>query len=326
MKEFYTGAIVTESKPHEDYQLGMSSIPFDWTKGYDINYTFSKVKNQYQSYSCGGQALAYYKEVLYRSEEQSAKFIYAPIHAENGGSSSEALGQRVKKVGSTKESLCLSYTNDGTTNESFMTRASDITDEAMTYASSNKSLKYAYVRHDIESVAQAIRDNNGCIIGITGQNNNSWTSANPQPPVGNDDTWNHWVYATWAGMYKGKRAIKFINSWGKYIGDLGYQYITEDYFKSNNIFSVWVLTENAIIPRYIFTKPIAFGETSKDITYLQKRLVEEGYNQPITGYYHKITAQNVLAYQRKHNVASEGELTYLAGRRVGKKTLAMLNL
>lgn len=324
----YTGAIVTEVKENEDYQLGMSSVPFNWDIGFTVDrYYELPHKDQNQSYSCGGQAVAYYKQILEGKGEQSAKFIYAQTYAKpNGGSSYEALGRHAITKGSCDEALCLSYKPNGMTDEQFMTAINDIREEAYKDGLTNKSLKFAYVGKDIDSVAQAIRDNKGCILGVYGQNNGTWTSENPKPPVGTDNRWAHWVYSGKAGMYKGKKGINFKNSWGKGVGDMGYQWITEEYFPQG-IFFVWVLTDvsNVIIPRYIFTKPISFGETSRDVTYLQKRLVEEGYNQPITGYYGPITAKNVLAYQRKYKVASEGELTYLAGRRVGKKTLAMLN-
>lgn len=328
MEKIYTGAIVTEVKEHEDYMLGMSSIPFDWNVGYTVPKFYELPdKNQYQSYSCGGQARAYYDQILNGTDtEQSAKFIYAQIHAVGGGSSYEALGKHAITKGSADEELCRSYRPDGMTDEEFMTAVNDIKAEAYKDGLTDKSIKYAYVGKDIDSVAQAIRDNKGCIIGVYGQNNGTWLTENPQPPVGTANRWAHWVFGGRAGMYKNKKGIQFKNSWGKGVGDMGYQWITEEYFP-NGIFFVWVLTDvsNVIIPKYKFNKPMVFGERSKEVTYLQKRLAEEGYNQPVTGFYGNITAQNVLAYQIKHNVASMSELTKLAGKLVGPKTREKLN-
>ena len=64
-----TGAIPS-TKDKRDYlydDLGMSSTPFDWVEGYDVEEKVGhklKAKDQNGSYSCGGQAFAYYAEIL----------------------------------------------------------------------------------------------------------------------------------------------------------------------------------------------------------------------------------------------------------------------
>jgi hypothetical protein len=326
----YTGAIFEPLKPNEDYVLPKATTPFDWDNGYLNNFAITfKVKNQYQSYSCGGQAVAYYcQAILDTEDEQSARFPYSFAYAEpNGGTAYYSLGAHACKRGTCDEKLAVSYRPDGTTDEPFM-RTKNFTPEAITDGLTKLGYKYAKTdTNSIDDIANAIKENKGVVLGIYGQNNGTWLTENPRPPISTKDRWCHWVWAYGAVMKNGKKAILFINSWGDKIGDKGHQYITEEYFDSPyGIFMAWSITaKEVIVPRYIFEKPIAFGETSKDVTYLQKRLAEEGYNQPVTGHYAKITAQNVLAYQRKYKVGSEGELTYLAGRRVGKKTLGMLN-
>ncbi len=318
------GAIVYEAKPQEDYILATSGIPVDWNIGFEVGMKL-KAKNQFNSYACGGFACSYYKQVLEGKDVQSPKFIYANTFSKpSGGSSYEALGAFLCKYGSCDEDLCPSFLPDGTTNERFITNKLDITEWAYKDGYTNRSDKYAKApSFDIDTIAQIIRDYNGCIIGVFGKNNGSWTSDNPMPPVGKYE-WAHWVMGVGFGMYKGKKGIKIINSWGDGVGEHGYQWLTEEYFP-NGIFIAWDLTEKPIIPKYIFEKTIRFGERSNEVKQLQKRLAEEGYNQPITGYYGPVTALNILAYQRKHKVASEGELFNLGGRLVGPKTIKQLN-
>ncbi len=327
----YTGAIFEPLKPNEDYVLPKATTPFDWNTGYEVKGVKDfKIINQFQSYSCGGCAVAYYCQALLDTEDtQSFRFPYSFSYAEpDGGSAYYRLGNHVCSRGSADEKLAKSYKPDGTTDENFVRNKSfsqDVFNDGLT----KLGLKYAKTENnDIDTIANAIKENKGVVLGIYGANNGTWLTENPHPPISTKDRWCHWVWAYGAVMKNGKKAILFVNSWGNTIGDYGHQYITEEYFTSPyGIFMAWSITaKSVIIPRYIFTKPIAFGETSKDVTYLQKRLADEGYNQPITGYYGTITAKNVLAYQRKYKVGSEGELTYLAGRRCGQKTIKQLNL
>jgi hypothetical protein len=66
MNETYFGKGAHLSPPDErDFtweNLGASAIPFNWELGYDIKV--SSLKDQNGSFSCGGQALSYYGEIL----------------------------------------------------------------------------------------------------------------------------------------------------------------------------------------------------------------------------------------------------------------------
>lgn len=222
---------------------------FDWEKGFDLNVPF-KVKDQNGSGSCGGQAWAYYGEALeyaYKKEyeENSAKFIYANTGSpyNGGGSWGRDNSEFVINNGWGSEKLTPSYDNGNPPSEEFMMRKSDITKEAYIEAKQNQALRYATTGKDIDSIAQAIKTNNGVVIGITGTNNGSWHSMFPKAPQVGDELWRHWLFCVGAAMMGGKKYIKVINSWGEGVGDKGYQWISEDYFNtytpSLSDWSVW---------------------------------------------------------------------------------------
>jgi hypothetical protein len=326
-EEIYTGAIPYEHKPEQDFIIATSGEPFDWEKGYDINFPL-RAKNQYQSYACGGFMCSYAMQVKEGKDVQSPKFIYANTWARpNGGTSYEALGNWLVNKGSCDESLCVSFLPDGTTNERFITNTSDITEWAYKDAVTNKIERYAKtVNMTIDEVAKALRDNRGLFLGVWGQDNGTWRTDNPLPPK--SKVWAHWLFGTAAGMYKGKKAIRIINSWGNLTGDNGYQWLTEDYFP-NGIFLAWTITGNYEIPKHEFTKTIKFGEKSDEVKFLQMKLETLGFlTMPkgvAYGYYGALTAKGVFDFQIKNNVASLQEIQKLGGKLVGPATRKALN-
>lgn len=324
--KIYTGAIPYKAKPKQDFTIATSGEPFDWNKGYNIDFLLRAI-NQMQSYACGGFMCAYGMQVKEGKDPQSPKFIYANTFAQGGGTAYEALGNWLVNKGSSSESLCVSFLPDGTTNETFITRKSDITQEAYDDARTNKIERYAKVKvNTIDEVAKALRDNRGLFLGVYGQDNGTWRTENPLPPTRR--VWAHWVYAVGAEMYKGKKAIKFINSWGNLVGDNGYQWITEDYFP-NGIFLAWTITDKYEIPKHIFNKTIRYGEKSNEVKFLQMKLESLGHlimpKGVAYGYYGDLTAKAVYDFQVKNSVASMQELNNLKGRLVGPATRKKLN-
>jgi hypothetical protein len=197
----------------------------------------------------------------------------------------------------------------------------------LTHGALDLSLAYAQLKtfRDIDAVACAIRDNDGCIIGIYGKNNGSWRTENPQPPNDTSDRWAHWVCGVEAKLINGKKTITFINSWGQYTGFEGRQYINEDYFTSGNIWCVWTVTEkeNVIVPefQYTWTKTMKFGDSNTDVKALQKMLKILGLfpeSQSITGYFGKITKDAVIKFQINNGLKGDGI--------AGKLTIAKLNM
>ena len=238
MEQYGKGAI-KDTFDRRDYKFSdiASATPeFDWQTGFDIE-TQGKltVKDQNGSSSCGGQAWSVYGQALdFATGEKSAKFIYAQTFVPpSGGSNGRDNCDLVIKQGWTTEKLTTSYMGELLNippTEMFMRRLEDITPQAFTEASTDKALSYAQVDLYIDSIAQAVRDNKGCIIGITGQNNGTWQTAFPLPPSNSNKNplWHHWVYIGKCKLIYGKKYLGFLNSWGINTGDKGWQWISED--------------------------------------------------------------------------------------------------
>lgn len=333
--QFGTGAIHS-SKDKRDFQwekVGFASTPFDWSVGYETAKTL-KIKNQNGSSSCGGQAMSYYGEILNAKadntqEEKSAKFIYAPIAYPNGGSVGRDLMDRVTKFGWGLESLTPSYENGNPPSEQFMVRSGDITASAYDTAKKERALSYVRITDtlNIDSIAQAIRDNNGAMIGLSGENNGSWATLFPKPPA--NYTWRHWIFADSAKMINGVKYIGIINSWGENVGDKGRQWISEDYFKSGQCFEAWTCVYNTAKPetgfKYVFTNNLQRGNFGDDVKALQAVLRLEGlFKYPLdTGSYGIITQDAVYKFQIKYNITPLSRWLY-KGFYCGPATLAKL--
>lgn len=317
-----TGAI-KDAPDNRDYQyakVAMSFPPFDWSIGYDIETKIGKkltIKDQNGSGSCGGQAFSYYGTTIDPdNEEKSAKFIYSQVFIPPAGSSGRDLATLVCNKGWADENKCLSYDNGFPPSEAFMQRKSDITPQAFTDALIDEALSYANVVIDIDLIAQAIRNNGGLVIGITGKNNGTWTSKFPLPPETVDNTcWNHWVFCGKAKLINGKKYIGFLNSWGISVGEQGWQYISEDYIKDPFVWSAWTLVYNfpKPPPSYIFTTTMRYGSRGNEVKELQKRLLCSPYD----GIFGLKTKTAVIKYQLIHGLVADGI--------VGAKTRAILN-
>ena len=235
-----------------DQKLGSASAPFDWSSGYDIETALGAVfnrsfvtptKNQGQSYSCGGQAGSYLEATLKALgigsfDEKSAKYIYSQIFYPTGGSTLRDVLNLITR-GVASESQVVSYEAGNPPSETFMR---DTSHNSGTNASTSLATGYAFVHPDIESVAQAVRDNHGAIILIQGQDNGTWLSATPKAPV--EAVWAHFLFCGKAKLINGKKYIGVHNSWGN-IGENGWQWISEDYFNSGFITDCGVVYQDA---------------------------------------------------------------------------------
>jgi len=329
-----------------DYQWdevgGAISVPFDWSEGFDIEQELSTVlkipnfkltvKDQNGSYSCGGQAWSYLAEVLEALatgtyEPRSAKYLYAQTYVPSGGSRGRDNAEVYVNQGVARESALTSYKNGNPPDETFMERSVDITEAVRYNAKLAKASAYAQTGTGIESVAIAIRTNAGVVLGIDGSNNGTWDSEFPVPPTAIE--WRHWVYCGKAKLINGKKFIGLINSWGKNVGVNGWQWIGEDYFKSN-VWSGWTHVFAPVtspVFSHNFQNNLKYKQTNQEVVALQDALRIDGeFPQSVqsTGYYGAITAKAVLAFQFKYGLitsASESD----NGQSVGPKTRAKLN-
>lgn len=352
-----TGAVKDRIDPR-DYQyaeMSAGAAPFDWSKGYDIEATLGvkmPVKDQDGSGSCGGQAWAYYMAAIEAAatstyEERSAKFIYSQTYVPPAGSNGRDNCNVCIKQGSAREAVLTSYNNDQPPTEAFMERAQDITDAVRYDASSAKALNYANVVPNIDLIAQAVRDNYGVVIGLTGSNNGTWGSAFPQPPINTttDQRWYHWLYVGKAKVINGKKFIGVLNSWGTAVGEQGWQWISEDYFNitlandyhGGSIWQVWTMVYNpapVATFKHTFNTELKFNDTGEEVRALQMALqadgvFPQGFKLDPKSYpkatYAELTRKAVLQFQTKYAVAPMSELLSLQGKLVGAKTRAQLN-
>lgn len=225
-----------------------STVKNQYFQGENVYNLEVDVDNTYQVngvivHNCGGQAWSKYGSVLEylktrTYEERSAKFIYSQIFYPAGGSTGRDNCKIATKKGFCLESIVPSYENGKPPSEAFMRRINDLTAEAFSNALGFKTTSFYSLKKNIEDVAAAISTGYGCVIGINGKNNGTWHSQFPKPDKNHE--WGHWVYAGKAKMIDGKRYIGILNSWG-YIGDNGWQWISEDFFTQGLIIEGWVI-------------------------------------------------------------------------------------
>lgn len=335
IEQFGKGGVREDIPDPRDYQwgrdVGSATIPFDWSKGYDVEKEVANklgmpfklpVKNQNGSSSCGGQAWSYYGQILdtlndLSTEEKSAKFIYSQTHVGTGGSGGRENCMICINQGWGNEVDCPSYENNLPPSEEFMI-TNNISAIAKTNAYKDRGLAYANVLdRNPENIATAIRDNYGCILGITGSNNGTWRSLFPEAPTAFANTWNHWLYVGKVKMINGKKYFGVLNSWGADVGENGWQWISEDYITKfilgyPVVWSVWTMVAKADVtlpPPFVFTKTLRFGMTDFDVKVLQEVLKKKGYfpsTVQTTNYFGYLTLGSVQKLQKAHNLVADG--------------------
>ena len=319
-EHYSTGAIVDEPDARDfewGREIGSVATPFDWNLGYDIESEIGKalgqdgfklfVDDQNGSGSCGGQAIHKKGEsvaAIHNKEyvRKSAKFPYAQVFVPPAGSAARPLFDIYHNQGMGNEADTPSYDNGNAPSEAFMERVSDISQVARDNAKKDRSSAYAQVSRDIDSVAQAIRDSQGVILGIYGSNNGTWRTKFPIRPA-TGDVWAHWVYAGKAVVINGKKYIGFINSWGSSTGEQGWQYISEDYLTAQfGIFAIWTFVYDTHPGTdALFTRTLRFKSVGDDVRHLQLLL---GINAD--GIFGKNTLAAVKQFQSEHGLVSDG--------------------
>lgn len=308
-------------------EIAMDTMPFDWTLGFHV--PDARTKNQFTSSSCGGQAASYKMEALFGGEK-SAKFVYAPIAAPGGGSTEPAISGLLQHVGDSDESLCPSISN-GTATESFMTRKGDIS--PLAYSDALKSIVGAriYVQRSLDSIGQAVRDHQGIIIGVYGENNGTWLSKFPKPPTDtpNSTMWAHFLFVAGVEMIDGIKYMKVHNSWGDSVGEGGYQYLDASYIPY--IWTSFTYADTSIQPHFShhFTTTMKVGDRGGEVLALQQALKVDGEfpsTQVCTGYFGIVSREAVNSFQLKYkqDILIPQGLSSPTGR-VGGYTLAKLN-
>ncbi len=217
-------------RPHIDRHVARASLPFDWREPVD-NTAGVKIKNQYQSSSCGGQSGSYLLGIKFK-QDVSAKSVYNRFVFPGGGMTVSGLERQICEYGANLEVAVPSYKPDGTTDESWMTDRSYLNTTFDMDALTRSGWSVVTVPRNAESIAQAIRDYGGVIWKITGKNNGTWLSSNPQVPDNWGDTWNHFLCCAGASLRDGEKTITALQSWGENVGLNGLQFFTDTYITS----------------------------------------------------------------------------------------------
>lgn len=233
-------------------------IGFDWTTGFDVRNDIGAIliKNQGNNSSCGGQAGSYFLEIQRRRQNIvegpiSAKSVYSPIAYKGGGTTISALMSQVGAHGGNLESAVSSVDINGNPlSEVFMASKAWETPALLTDA----LLRGGYLPYDIgegiDDVANAIKSYGAVIWEINGQNNGTWTSPTPKPPIkGQGDIWSHFMCAIGTKLINGKKTIVALQSMGPGWGDQGIQYFDEEYFNSGYIVDAFTFVyETELLP------------------------------------------------------------------------------
>jgi len=256
--QYGTGFIPKEIQSTDRVFSAGLAEPVDWQKGYDVRNELKKklgssftipVNNQYQTLSCVGQAWAKYAGVLKVMKdpnpnwvEFSPRDLYSHIHLPQGGAYIMNGGLRIRNNGVLPNEQLPSYwsgkPNIPATEEVMKDKGLEGGKESGDnahpdiYNSLRQLVKGGSIEHvayDIDSVAKAIRDNYGCVIGVYGENNGTWLTKFPQVGV---IQWGHAVYAMGYIYINGKKYIIVLNSWGN-VGEGGYQFLGEEWFGNN---------------------------------------------------------------------------------------------
>ena len=242
--------------PHLHSILG-APIPFDWKTGFSIEKKLNfilPIKNQGNSESCVGQGWSYLMavknmEITGKYDEVSAKAIYSQIFQSGGGANIRDGGTLLENWGAILESIVSSHKPDGSVDEAFMEDRSWITPAITAMAKNLMALQIAQVPTNIESWACAIRDCGGIVFGVEGNNNGTWLSQKPQPPLlttPQNELWGHCVAGFKVEKDSTGKNIDTPNSWGA-IG--GWQEIGEHWFDNNArfLFPAFTLVEKVNI-------------------------------------------------------------------------------
>lgn len=190
---------------------------------------------------------------------------------------------------------------------------------------------YVWNLTNIDAFAEAIQKNKA-VMTFVKFGNGEW---NHEVPIIKGDQVNYYHSVTALGyfIYKGKKAILILDSWGVTSGSKGLRIVTEDWFNANRVYTGVSFidlpnkkfTKDTIIPKYTFNKDLEYGMRNNDVKKLQEVLREMGFfpNIEPTGNYFGITVNAVMDFQLKHKVIKtkqdEG-----AGR-FGPKTRKLMN-
>lgn len=278
-------------------------------------------RDQDGSGSCVAQSGAKALEILRKGEIISAHPIYARrTNFPDPGMWLQDAGNIIKKLGTTTEALDPSQKM----NEGEMNKSVAVPTPINGYLYSFPNYK------DIDQIAQAIEIFGECWISIYAAGLEYNNAFKPVAIPNAELNIPHCICATYYFTDEnGEKCLGIDESWQS----TKRRVFTETYWKIRGTGAMYSIPPaiDPIVPKkpkYRFSVPLLYGQTSYGIKMLQDILKYESLfplNIESTGYYGAITAKGVIAWQRKHQVAPESELNTLQGKRVGMKTINKLN-
>ena len=324
MKNFTQPGLVpderTEEQKAKDYQLKETipmAVVLKWNRGLENAPAYSN-RNQNGSGSCVGQSVAKALETL-KKEVISAHPVYRRrFNYPQVGMWLQNAGDIVRKLGTTTEILSPSQNMT----EEQMSKSVDVETPISNYIYAFPDFK------NIDEIATAIELYKHCIITV-GAEYGEWNLK----PIYNGKLAN--MYHAICGTYyftdeNGEKCIRIDESWGQ--DNPEHRILTESYLKLRGTGAMYLIPPVELPdddkPKHTFNSYLRFGDNNFSVKMLQDILKYEKLfpiNITSTGYYGNITAKSVLAFQRKYNVASEGELNQLQGKICGPKTIKKLN-
>lgn len=339
LKNKYQG-ILPDTRPNsqkkKDYQdIELASTNFvDWKeKKKWKSYT---ERNQHRTSSCVAQTASKMLEVLNKLEEnKTVVFSASPIYAKRANKPNEGMAMHdvfdiVKKYGTTTEQRIKSQ---------MLTSDSAMEKEAKKWSQSDETIAqlygieaYAYIQNpNIDVLASHIEAGRPVMLFLYAEVDEYTdfpTIKYPNLDI-NKCYIRHAVTAVDYGLIRGKKYLKIEDS--AHFNKYSVRYLDEAFLTRVYSAGVFFDRDNSVLPKKIkhtFTKPMEMGQRSKDIKILQDILKLEGFF-PVatesTGFYGEITRQAVDKFQVHYQVASLWELLIVKGKRVGNKTLEVLN-
>ncbi len=211
-------------------------------------------------------------------------------------------------------------------------RTLKVEQEALKY----KELGYVQMPFDIDIIASVMQSvgktkRKAVLLGFA-FDYNEWTD---KPTIKtNTPKLRHALTGVDFCLWKGEKALVIEDSWGPQHALGGRRIITESFLRERCIYAGYFtdLDKKAEVidkPQWSFNVPLAYRmKKNMDVTMLQNILKFEGLfpaNQNSSGNYLELTRKGVIAFQRKHKVASEEEIVRLQGKNLGPSTRNILN-
>lgn len=221
------------------YNVIMGASPVDWSK--EVLQLEPPDSDQGTAQRCVGEATSYFHWQL-KGDRFSPKDIYSQIYLPQSGAYLRDGPRVITTVGQQTLIECADPNpNNEANNRIKCANPQQALDalEASYYAINGKS---------IDTVALAIRDHLGAIIGVQGDNVGWSNLQEPKPPVNPD--WAHALYAFGYHLHNGIKCIICKSSWCN--TGTREHHIKQDYFISGNTFDGWVIVPKENLMTKVF--------------------------------------------------------------------------